>query len=93
MQGLALNRSFRHSHHSRKRSDGLHYWQDYAAALPPHHIAQFTLPFPNPSNSTSLTLDFQTDQGKRACQQLMTDMAYFWLGQPVQYMAYYVRDW
>lgn len=58
-----------------------------------HHLALFELPKPTVTPVTSIPLDPHADDGKRACQQIMIDMARFWLGEPVEYLALYVREW
>lgn len=42
---------------------------------------------------TTLPLDLDTDQGKKVCQQVFMDMGRYWAGDPVDYLALYVRDW
>lgn len=58
------------------------------------HLAQISLPFGGDLYEfTTLALDLDTEEGRKVCQQVFLDMARFWTGDPVQYLAIYIRDW
>lgn len=70
------------------------YFSDHPAE-PCQNVAILTIPYkplPSPVHTT-LPLDLDTDAGKRVCQQILWDMGRFWLGQSVEYLAFYERDW
>lgn len=79
-----------HFRHFRNVSDGQ---GDLYKHIKGVHAVSIRLPRKKEPRFTTLPLDVFTDNGKRACQQVMLDAEHFWLGEPVEYLALYVRDW
>lgn len=80
--------AFRHAHYE-EIGEGM----DASCYPIQEHMSILKVPTANPDQLTSISLHPNTSEGKRACQQIMTDLANFWLGEPVEYLALYVRDW
>lgn len=60
---------------------------------PDDHLAMVRISLLQRPSFITLKMDIQTDEGRRICQQIITDLGYFWIGQPVEYLALYTRDW
>lgn len=61
--------------------------------FPELHVAVIPIPSSNSPQSTTLKIDIFTEEGKRVCQQVLLDMGRHWIGETVEYLALYVRDW
>lgn len=61
--------------------------------MPTHSYAYLEVPKDSDRKRTTLPLNVKTHEGKRVCQQILKDMAGFWEGKPIEYLALYVRDW
>lgn len=57
------------------------------------NVAYLDFTYLPPPKLTIYNLDPRTEEGRIVCQQVMLDMAYFWLGKPVEFLALYQRDW
>lgn len=57
------------------------------------NLAILRIPSSNPLLITTIKAHPVTDEGKRVCQQILADLANFWLGKPMEYLALYRRDW
>lgn len=57
------------------------------------HVAAIHVPFSQRPSYITLPLDITTEDGQKICQQVMIDLGYFWVGQSVEYLALYTRDW
>lgn len=64
-----------------------------AHAPSPQNLATIIISSSDHSEFTTIELDMQTAEGRRVCQQVLIDMAAFWLGETVEYLTLYVRDW
>lgn len=85
--------SFQHLHHNiipppAESEDGHYDWYSE-----PSCTAAIRIRYDDPPTFTTIKLDLETDDGKRVCQQVMLDMGYFWLDEPIDYLAFYTRDW
>lgn len=49
--------------------------------------------FPGSRSFTTLKVDLLTKEGQIVCEQVLEDVNRFWIGEPVEYLALYVRDW
>lgn len=48
---------------------------------------------PEEPPSTTLPFGIDTVEERKVAQQVFGDIANFWLGRPVEYLALYQRDW
>lgn len=58
-----------------------------------HDVSKVKLPSPSESTFTTILPTPYSDEGKRACQQILEDMQAWWQGKPVRYLAMYTRNW
>lgn len=65
----------------------------YRVRPSPYRIAYTIVPSKSEPPITTLKIDFHTIYGRAVCQQIVTDMARVWLGEPIEYLALYTRDW
>lgn len=94
LQNILFGRLFSHVHYLQTRRSiyGL------PAKLPttPSSVAQLSFSsFPDLRQYITIdpNPDTDTNVGKKVCQQIMMDLARFWIGEGVEYLALYVREW